>query len=204
MKETPVQRPGRAAAPVVPDFALWQLGFRPLYLAAAIFALFDIAVWALQFGGSVQHPVLAGPMWHAHEMIFGYALAVIAGYLLTAVRNWTGRPTPTGAPLMGIVAIWLLARVLAFTPWPLATALANAGFAIAVAIGIGVPIVRAHNRRNYFFIGLFGLFALLALLAQATLQGIVRIDPLPALRLALDLVLFIMVVMAGRVVPWSL
>src|SRR5690606_15335304 len=154
MKEVPLQRPGRsapAAAPAVPAFALWQLGFRPFYLLAAAFAAIHVALWALQFGGTIGRPLLAGPLWHGHEMIFGYALAVIAGFLLTAVRNWTGRPTPTGAALALLAALWLLGRVLVLGPWPLAAAVVNAAFPVAVAIAIGGPIVRARNTRNYFF-----------------------------------------------------
>lgn len=204
MKELPLQRPGReapAAAPEVPAFALWQLGFRPFYLLAAIFAALHIVLWTLQFGGSFEHALLAGPMWHGHEMLFGYALAVIAGFLLTAVRNWTNQPTPVGAPLAAIAALWVLGRVLVLGPWPLAAALANAAFPIAVAVAIGIPIVRSANRRNYFFVGLLALLGVLALCVHAALNGLIAVNPLHGLRLALDLVLFVMVVMAGRVVP---
>ncbi|MCO5100194.1 MAG: NnrS family protein [Burkholderiaceae bacterium] len=204
MKELPLQRPGRAApAPTapVPAFALWQLGFRPFYLLAGIFAALDILLWSLQFAGTIGQAVLRGPLWHAHEMLFGYALAVIAGFLLTAVRNWTNQPTPTGVPLMILAAIWVLARLLVLGPWPLAAALANAAFPIAVAIGIGVPIVRSRNRRNYFFVGLLALLGVLALVVHAALDGLGGLDPLHGVRLGLDVVLFIMVVMAGRVVP---
>ena len=204
MDELPLQRPGRAQpapAPAVPTFALWQLGFRPFYLLAGIFAALDIVLWTLQFGGTIGAAVLRGPLWHAHEMLFGYALAVIAGFLLTAVRNWTNRPTPTGAPLMLLAAIWLLARVLVLGPWPLAAALANAAFPVAGAIGIGIPIVRSRNRRNYFFVGLLVLLGTLALVVHAALDGFLAFDPLHGVRLGLDVVLFIMVVMAGRVVP---
>ena len=77
-------------------FALFALGFRPFYLLAAGFAALSVPLWALQFSGLLGHTYLAGPMWHAHEMLFGFALAVIVGFLFTAGRNWTGRPTPTG------------------------------------------------------------------------------------------------------------
>ncbi len=204
MKDLPLQRPGRpapAAAPPVPAFALWQLGFRPFYLLAGTFAALDIVLWTLQFGGTLEHAVLRGPLWHAHEMLFGYALAVIAGFLLTAVRNWTNRPTPTGASLMVLAALWVLARVLVLGPWPIAAALANAAFPVAVAVGIGIPIVRSRNRRNYFFVGLLVLLGALALVVHAALGGAIVFDPLHGVRLGLDVVLFIMVVMAGRVVP---
>lgn len=204
MNELPIQRPGRpspAQAPAVPAFALWQLGFRPFYLLAAGFSAASVALWALQFGGTIPNAYLGGPLWHGHEMLFGYTTAVIAGFLLTAVRNWTNRPTPSGAPLALLAALWVLARVLVLTPWGTAAALANAAFPIAVAVAIGVPIVRARNARNYFFIGLLTLLGLLSLGIHAALAGRVAVDPLHGLRLGLDVVLFIMVVMAGRVVP---
>lgn len=185
----------------MPAFALWQLGFRPFYLLGALFAVLSVVSWALQFSGTIAAPMLAGPMWHGYEMIFGYALAIIAGFLLTAVRNWTNRPTPVGGALAIIVALWVLARVLAYGPWPTAAALSNAAFAFAVAIGIGIPIVRARNTRNYFFVGLLVLFGVLALVVHAALDGRFAIDPRAGLRVGLDVVLFIMVVMAGRVVP---
>ena len=78
-------------------FALWELGFRPFYLLASVFAALSIPLWALQFSGLLQHAYLAGPVWHAHEMLFGFALAVIVGFLFTAGRNWTNQPTPTGS-----------------------------------------------------------------------------------------------------------
>jgi uncharacterized protein involved in response to NO len=134
----------------------------------------------------------ANILWHAHEMIFGYAFAVIAGFLLTAVRAWTGRPTPTGAALAGLALLWLAARALAFVSLPLA-AWAGALFAIALAVALGRPLVAAGNRRNYFFIAL--------VLGLGAAGVAVERWPQLGLALGLDAVLFIMVVMAGRVVP---
>lgn len=203
MNELKLQRPGRQAAPapVVPSFALWQLGFRPFYLLASLFSALSIALWALQYSGLIDRAYLRGPLWHAHEMLFGYAVAVIAGFLLTAVRNWTGRPTPTGAPLMALAALWVAGRVLVLSPWGAAAALVNAAFPIAVAVGIGVPIVASRNRRNYFFIGVLVLLGVITGAVHAALLGAIDVSPLSGLRLALDVVLFIMAVMAGRVVP---
>jgi uncharacterized protein involved in response to NO len=125
-------------------------------------------------------------------MILGYAFAVIAGFLLTAVRAWTGRPTPTGSALAAIAALWLLARGLALVSLP-AAAVTGAFFAVAVAWGIGQPLVAAGNRRNQFFIALvLGLGA----------AGIVlQVWPQLGIALGLDVVLFVMTVVAGRVVP---
>jgi uncharacterized protein involved in response to NO len=90
-------------------------------------------------------------------MIFGYALAVIAGFLFTAVRNWTGRPTPSGGWLIAVCTLWLAGRVLVLSPFGLAAALVSAAFPIAVGIGIAVPLVQSGNKRNYFFVGLLVL-----------------------------------------------
>ena len=90
---------------------LFALGFRPFYLLAGAYAALSVPLWSLQYSGWLPG---ANILWHAHEMLFGYAFAVIAGFLLTAVRAWTGRPTPTGGVLAGMAALWVMARALAF------------------------------------------------------------------------------------------
>ena len=96
------------APPAAAGFALWNLGFRPFYLLAGIFSAISVLLWAAQFSGYVPSAYLHGPVWHGHEMLFGYTMAVIAGFLLTAVRAWTGQPTPAGVPLMALAALWVL------------------------------------------------------------------------------------------------
>lgn len=187
-------------APAQPRFALWELGFRPFYLLASIFAALSVPLWALQFSGLLPGAYLQGPVWHAHEMLFGFALAVIVGFLFTAGRNWTGQPTPTGAALAGLAALWLAARVLVMTPWSLAAALANVAFPLAAAIALAVPFVRARNRRNYFFVGLLLMMAGAAAVVHAARYG-ADLLPQRGLQLGLDVVLFILSVMAGRVIP---
>jgi uncharacterized protein involved in response to NO len=170
-------------------FALFDLGFRPFYLLAGAYAALAVPLWALQYAGWLPG---ANILWHAHEMVFGYAFAVIAGFLLTAVRAWTGRPTPTGAALAAIAALWLLARVLAFVSLPLA-AWAGALFALAVAWGIGRPLLAAGNWRNCFFV--------LLLLGLGAAGVVVQGYPQLGLALGLDVVLFAMAVVGGRVIP---
>ncbi len=131
-------------------------------------------------------------LWHAHEMLFGYAFAVIAGFLLTAVRVWTGRPTPTGLPLAGIALLWVLSRSIAFFSLP-AAAVMDMLFALAVAWGIGVPLVASGNRRNWFFIALVLALGGASLAFQAW--------PQLGVAIGLDVVLFVMAVMGGRVIP---
>jgi uncharacterized protein involved in response to NO len=168
---------------------VFALGFRPLYLLAGLYAALGVPLWAAQFAGWLPG---ANPLWHAHEMLFGYAFAVIAGFLLTAVRAWTGRPTPSGLPLALIAALWLLARVVGFVSLPAAVTV-DLVFALALAWGIGRPLVASGNRRNWFFIAL--VIALGA--ASVAFQAHPRIS----LAIGLDVVLFVMAVMGGRVIP---
>ena len=144
------QTPFSAPDLFVLDVTLFALGFRPLYLLAGGYAALSVAAWALQYAGRVPG---GNVLWHAHEMLFGYAFAVIAGFLLTAVRVWTQRDTPTGGALAGIAVLWLGARVVA--PFSLFyAAILDMLFALAVAWGIGQPLVASGNRRNWFFIAL--------------------------------------------------
>jgi len=181
--------------------ALWALGFRPFYLLASVFSAVSIAIWSAQFAGWLRASYLAGPLWHAHEMLFGFALAVIVGFLFTAGRNWTGRPTPTGVPLALLAALWLTGRVLVATPYSWAAAIVNAAFPIAAAIGLAIPLWAARNRRNYFFVGLLVLMGLADLALHLSLLGVLALPPFLGVRIGLDVLLFVMTVMAGRVVP---
>ncbi len=107
-------------APPPRGFALFNLGFRPFFLLAALFAAAAMALWGL--GLSAALPSQPSVAWHGHEMLFGYAVAVIAGFLLTASRNWTGVRTPQGGWLAGMAALWAVPRLgLPFQPeggWP--------------------------------------------------------------------------------------
>ena len=190
-----------AAATPLPDFALWQLGFRPFYLLASVFAALSIGLWALQFAGWLGRPYLAGPMWHAHEMLFGFTLAVVVGFLFTAGRNWSGRPTPTGLPLMALAALWVAGRVLVLTPFGWAAAIVNVAFPLAAAVGLAIPFIAARNKRNYFFIALLVLMAAAVLGIHLAQLGVTQLPGWIGIQVALDVVLFIMAVMGGRVIP---
>jgi uncharacterized protein involved in response to NO len=192
-------RPPRTQAPAA--FALWNLGFRPFYLLASVFAALSVTLWTCEYAGYLPASYLRGPVWHGHEMLFGYTLAVVTGFLFTAVRNWTGQPTPTGALLAAYAALWVAGRVLVLTPYAWAAALANAAFPLAVAVGIGIPLVRSGNRRNYFFIALLVLLGLAMLAVHLSFLGMLAWPRLASLQAGLDVVLFIMAVMGGRVIP---
>ncbi|OGA18813.1 MAG: NnrS family protein [Betaproteobacteria bacterium RIFCSPLOWO2_12_FULL_63_13] len=188
--------------PPAPRFALWNLGFRPFYLLAGAFAALSILFWTAQFARWTGTSVYLGdPRWHAHEMIFGYAFAVIVGFLFTAGRNWTNRPTPTGLALAAVAALWLAARVLVLTPWHDFAAIADTAFAIAASVGMAVPLLASRNRRNYFFVPLLLAFGAANLAFYLSMAGVIDFSMQRALQVALDLILFVVAVMAGRVVP---
>ena len=182
-------------------FALWNLGFRPFYLLASLFSALSILLWAAQFSGYLPHAYLQGSVWHGHEMLFGYTTAVIAGFLLTAVHAWTNQPTASGAPLMALAVLWVCGRVLVLTPFAMTAALMNAAFPVAIAWMVGIPLLRSRNVRNYFFVGLLVLMGMLILAMHLAWQGELDLPPRFSLQLGLDVVLFIMVVMGGRVIP---
>jgi uncharacterized protein involved in response to NO len=180
---------------------LWSLGFRPFYLVASLLAALSIALWTAQVAGLPGYAYLAGPLWHAHEMLFGYAFAVIVGFLFTAGSNWTGLPTPTGARLAGIVALWVAARILVLTPYALLAAAADTAFALAAAWGLAVPMVKSGNRRNYFFIALVLALGAANLVFHLAMAGRLAVPVQLGLAVGLDIVLFAMTVMGGRVIP---
>jgi len=202
MNDLPLTRPLQPKAPpATAGFALWSLGFRPFYLLASLFGAFSVLLWAAQFSGHLSFAYLQGAAWHGHEMLFGYTIAVIAGFLLTAVRAWTNQPTASGGALMALAALWVAGRVLVLTPYALAAAIVNAAFPVAIAVAIGIQLARARNARNYFFVGLLLLMSALVLAVHLSMQGRIELPPRVGLQLALDVVLFIMAVMAGRVIP---
>jgi len=185
--------------------ALWNLGFRPFYLAGALWGALAIPLWILQWRGVIQTSSHLGQVaWHMHEMIFGYAFAIIAGFLLTAVKTWTGRDTPSGLPLALIVACWLMARVLYLTPLSLLGIVFETLFFLLTAWGIGKPIIASGNRQNLLFVIIILLTGLLNLIFHAALLGFLSdtaIDWHTAAISALDVVSMVIVIVTGRVMP---
>lgn len=190
-----------ARQPSSRTFAMWNLGFRPFYLLASVFAALSVALWVCQYAGVLPFAYVRGPTWHGSEMLFGFALAVVAGFLFTAVRNWTGRPTPSGPLLAGYALLWIAGRILAVTPYATAAAWVNGAFPLAVAIGVAVPLLHARNRRNYFFIALLAALGAVALALHLSYFGVLPWPARIGVRVGLDIVMFIMAVVGGRVIP---
>ena len=181
--------------------ALFNLGFRPFYLLAALLAASALPLWLVQYFGLLALPAPYAPMtWHAHEMVFGFAVAVIAGFLFTAARNWTGLPTPTRAPLALLAALWLLGRVLMLTGPGWAAAIVDLAFLPAVALALWIPLYRSGNR-NQFFVGLLLVLAAANLAFHLAHAQVLQIAELTPVRCALYLVVLIITIMGGRVIP---
>lgn len=181
---------------------LFSLGFRPFYLLAAACAILGVGVWTAHVAGLMEAPdgVIAGVAWHGHEMVFGFALAVVAGFLFTAVRNWTGQPTPSGGALAGIAALWIAGRVLMVTGPPLLAAIVDSAFPVVIAAALWLPLQRSRNRNRYF-VGLLLLVAGANAVFHAANAGVVPISPIAAVRAALFVIVMIVSIMAGRVIP---
>jgi uncharacterized protein involved in response to NO len=182
----------------------FALGFRPFFLGAGAAALGLMGAWLGILTGSLPPPgYYLGTTWHAHEMLFGYVGAVIAGFLLTAVRNWTGMPTPSGLRLAALFGLWLAARLAPFLGLPgvLIAALDMAFFPM-LALGLVHPLWRGDNRTNRVFLALFAGMTLAALLVHLEALGFTAGTARVGDRLMLDLAVLTLLIVAGRIMPF--
>lgn len=181
------------------------LAFRPLFLLAAVFSVLALSLWWLLFTGHVSVDVYGGMLWwHLHEMLFGFAVAVITGFLLTAVQTWTQRPSVQSYPLLALVVLWLVARVLMFLPNAvpgLLIAIVDVAFLAVCGLFMGYITIKAKRWRNVIFMPILltmaGLNALMhasVLLDNASLF-------MPSALTMVFVVVLIMVIMAGRIFP---
>src|SRR5512146_1861142 len=116
--------------------AVFSYGFRPFFLGAALFAGVAIPAWILMLAGVGDSAALTAPRdWHVHEMVFGFLPAVITGFMLTAIPNWTDRPPIRGGELMVLFALWLAGRLVMAIPGgtPIMSAIVDGAFLVAVA-----------------------------------------------------------------------
>jgi uncharacterized protein involved in response to NO len=132
--------------------AVFSYGFRPFFLAAGLWAAFGILLWLPQYLGVLTIPTSFGALdWHVHEMLYGYVTASIAGFLLTAIPNWTGRLPVNGWPLAGLAALWLAGRcaiLISAQIGPVVAAVVDVSFLLTLAAVAGREIVAGRNWRN--------------------------------------------------------
>ncbi len=188
------------------DYPLFTLGFRAFFLLAGLAALVLIVFWNALFTGSLttEH-YFSDNFWHAHEMLLGYAVAVISGFLLTAVKNWTGKPTITGDQLASLCLLWLYGRLLPFYSGMLPDvliALVDFAFLPALAYQVSKPIFEAKQYKNLFFIGLLLLLMLGNGLIHAEMLGVLDYSAATGIQLVVATIIVLILIIAGRVFPF--
>ncbi|HEC26370.1 MAG TPA: NnrS family protein [Gammaproteobacteria bacterium] len=188
-----------------PGMPLLQLGFRPFFLLAGVSAVLLILIWSLLFSAVGPDTVYGTVYWHGHEMVFGYVMAVVAGFLLTAVKNWTGRQTLNGIPLLALSILWLVARLLPFFPasipyWLVATI--DLLFLPALAAAILPLLLKTKNYRNLIFIGIILLLTAANIVFHFGVAGILASGQAYGLYAAVYTILLLISIMGGRVIPF--
>ncbi len=184
--------------------ALLRAGFRIFFPAAALWASLTMLLWALMLRGVLQLPTVFHPVvWHLHELLFGFVAAAIAGFLLTAIPNWTGRPALTGAPLAALALLWLLGRfAVATSAWtgPALAMTADLAFLIVLAAIVANELIAARSWRN------LPVLAALALLIASNAMIHAGQFAGPAWtaagqRLAIAVIVALITLIGGRIIP---
>jgi uncharacterized protein involved in response to NO len=185
---------------------LFSIAFRPFFLAAGWFSAAWILIWVFFLMKGVPSLGTLNPiLWHGHEMLFGFAAAVIAGFALTAVQNWTGLTSATPASLAALVLLWLTARLGFLLPGIIPlwfTSVVDLVFFPALAWMMARVLFKAKNRNNYILLPVFAGFALLNLAIHLEIHGLAHGAGMPALQGTVYLVVLLLVFMGGRVIPY--
>ena len=188
------------------NYPLFALGFRTFFALAGLFALILIVLWNALFKGELDlDNYFPSTLWHGHEMLLGYAVAVIAGFLLTAVKNWTGRPTASGDQLAGLGLLWLYGRILPFYSGLLPDALialVDFSFLPVLAYQISKPILQAKLYKNLVFIGLLLLLTIGNGLVHSELLGLQENSAWTGIQIVVATIISMILVIAGRVFPF--
>lgn len=186
--------------------ALWSRGFRPFFLGASIFAIVTMVTWlaVYRFGYRLELQGLSIFQWHAHEMLYGYSMAVIAGFLLTAAWNWTNEKTASGTGLALIFGLWVLARVLLAhgTSYIVYAAAADLAFMAGLAIAVARPIVKVRQQRQAMVLLLIFLLATANMVFYLGVTGVINQGVQLGIQGGLYLVLGLVLFMGRRVIPF--
>lgn len=183
--------------------ALLSFGFRPFFLFGALWAALAVAIWLPMLRGAVHVPTALSPIeWHVHELIFGFVPAIVAGFLLTAVPNWTGRLPVTGQPLLILVSLWVAGRLAIFFSALLGArfaAVADLAFLAALAAIVAREIIASKQRNNLKILVLVGL--LFAANAAFHIENQFGAGQGHAVRAGLSAIVLLMIVIGGRIIP---
>jgi uncharacterized protein involved in response to NO len=180
--------------------ALLSFGFRPFFLLAGAWPALIVPLWVMAYLGQAPFAGALTRDWHVHEMLFGYLSGVMAGFLLTAVPNWTGRPPVRGWPLAALAGLWIAGRVaMVVGPQAKAAAVVDSAFLVVFAGVVWREVLVGRNWKN------LAVCALISLLALANIG--VHLRPLQpdlaagAERLALGVAAMMIALIGGRVTP---
>lgn len=192
--------------PQIFDYPLFALGFRAFFALAALSALALVALWKSIFDGSFASAnYFPANYWHGHEMLLGYASAVMAGFLLTAVKNWTGEQTLHGDKLAGLCLLWIYGRILPFYagifPDSL-IALIDLSFLPTLAYCLAKPILKTGQFKNLIFVALLLVMTIGNGLIHAELLGFSQHSAGLGLNLIVATIILMILVIAGRVFPF--
>jgi uncharacterized protein involved in response to NO len=184
--------------------AFLSLGFRPFFLASGLWAAAALLVWIAMLTRGVALPSRFDPLaWHIHEMLFGFVMATIGGFLLTAIPNWTGRLPVRGLPLLALAGTWLLGRVACLVSAALPAWLATGAdllFPVLLAAAAAREIVAGRNWRNLVVLGPVGILGVANLLMHLEANG-AAVPPGLGWRLGLAAIVVLITVIGGRIVP---
>lgn len=205
------RQPGTAPG-ADPSFdAFFSYGFRPFFLGASVYAVVVMAIWlgwvlSLAAGGQgAWLPVAGSPFaWHAHEMILGFAGAAIAGFLLTAVPNWTGALPLSGPPLVILFSVWLAGRLAMATagllPFGLAAAI-DVAFLPLLGVFAARQLMTKPAPRNLIFLAILAAITSANIAYHLAVLNLIAIDPLAAVRTGLLAVAVMIAIIGGRIIP---
>ncbi|MEI6744893.1 MAG: NnrS family protein [Methylococcaceae bacterium] len=188
------------------NYPLFSLGFRTFFLLAGFAALALLIIWQAITQGSISHSAyFTSTYWHAHEMLLGYTVAVISGFLLTAVSNWTGKITLQGEALFGLSLLWLYGRILPFYAGSLPDALialVDFAFLPVLIYVVANTLIRTKNYKNLLFVGLLTLLMLGNGLIHAQMLAICQNSAAIGIQIVIATIVLMILVIAGRVFPF--
>ncbi|MFD2204638.1 NnrS family protein [Kiloniella antarctica] len=185
--------------------AFWRAGFRPFFLSGAFYALLVLCLWILSLTGYLEYETyVAPPLIHGHEMLYGFGVAAIAGFILTAMPNWTNTPPLSGLPLAGLYAFWIAGRLSlwAGTSIPFVVlATVDMLFLPTLAIMTARTLYKAGNKKNLMLPGIFLLLGTFNLLFYLSEMSVIELSSRTILEAAISVLILLITIIGGRIVP---
>jgi uncharacterized protein involved in response to NO len=185
------------------NHVIFQKGFRPFFLLGGLLGAGLIPWWAFHYDAALTgEPGLEGIGWHSHEMIYGFTIAVLAGFLLTAVENWTKRTTAKGVLLAVLVGLWVVGRLVGVGGVAATIGgMAELSFLPVLTVVLAIPLILSKSKRNYQLLALLPLLWLCDVHHHLRASGLLPQSDLRSDLVAVDLIVVILIIITGRIVP---